>query len=502
MRRALRWDSSRDWSRPLKKLILAISDQQLVTGLAMLIGAFSQLNCGISFYHWQVATTLAWFASITHLATLPFLQEFLQRHNFLLCLRVMLMSGVAIMLSITLLRSGLPDAPAMCGTVANGSLAVSDWIKKDGMYTILSEIILLGTLITRLLRMFSRTSHLGIKAMRSARAKWQASIIWLCKMLQARSEWTAAAALWVPVVSLSALVSVQALLDFMRSRAWEVLWLLFSLVWGTIRLFAVRYGVQQDSDLLEESYWGFGQVIPVLLLLVPVLMFVESLSDLSSEKATDIPTRYENIQLLELRNGQHTQSTPSFQNELPVPLPAVSSNRPTPSASDSAYDRIIASCQCDFRSCPWYLDNQYFIISFIVGAAPVYLAFAASNLEQLNVYFVQYACSLLGGCCLCLSTIPLCGVLSTIERTRSKRRAFSIIRIIVDPGWAYRICRRVYYYTSPGLVVLSVIVAFKNWIFILRFPGIFVAFCTWIVFYMPPFLLSVFGAMYSLYWYV
>lgn len=225
-------------------------------------------------------------------------------------------------------------------------------------------------------------------------------------------------------------------------------------------------------------------------------------TDLSSEKATDIPTRYENIQLLELRNGQHTQSTPSFQNELPVPLPAVSSNRPTPSASDSAYDRIIASCQCDFRSCPWYLDNQYFIISFIVGAAPVYLAFAASNLEQLNVYFVQYACSLLGGCCLCLSTIPLCGVLSTIERTRSKRRAFSIIRIIVDPGWAYRICRRVYYYTSPGLVVLSVIVAFKNWIFILRFPGIFVAFCTWIVFYMPPFLLSVFGAMYSLYWYV
>lgn len=204
------------------QLILAISDQQLVTGLAMLIGAFSQLNCGISFYHWQVATTLAWFASITHLATLPFLQEFLQRHNFLLCLRVMLMSGVAIMLSITLLRSGLPDAPAMCGTVANGSLAVSDWIKKDGMYTILSEIILLGTLITRLLRMFSRTSHLGIKAMRFARAKWQASIIWLCKMLQARSEWTAAAALWVPVVSLSALVSVQALLDFMRSRAWEV----------------------------------------------------------------------------------------------------------------------------------------------------------------------------------------------------------------------------------------------------------------------------------------
>lgn len=204
------------------QLILAISDQQLVTGLAMLIGAFSQLNCGISFYHWQVATTLAWFASITHLATLPFLQEFLQRRKFLLCLRVMLMSGVAIMLAIALLRSGDPDTPAMCGTVANGSDAVNDWVSHDGMYTILSEIILLGTLITRLLRMFSHTSHVGMRLLRFVRAKWQASIIWLCRMLQARSRWTAAVILWVPVLSLSVLVSVQALLDFMRSRTWEV----------------------------------------------------------------------------------------------------------------------------------------------------------------------------------------------------------------------------------------------------------------------------------------
>ncbi|BCS17269.1 uncharacterized protein APUU_10097A [Aspergillus puulaauensis] len=260
------------------QLILAISDQQLVTGLAMLIGAFSQLNCGISFYHWQVATTLAWFASITHLATLPFLQEFLQRRKFLLCLRVMLMSGVAIMLSIALLRSGNPEIPAMCGTVANGSVAVSIWMSQNGVYTILSEVILLGTLVTRLLRMFSHTSHAGMRLMGFVRAKWQASIIGLCKRLQARSGLAAAVTLWVPVLSLSVLVSVQTLLDFMRSRTWEVLWLLFSLVWGTLRLFTVRYSMQRSRDMLEESYWGFGQVIPVLLLLVPGLVVVESLS--------------------------------------------------------------------------------------------------------------------------------------------------------------------------------------------------------------------------------
>lgn len=204
------------------------------------------------------------------------------------------MTGVAIMLAIALLRSGDPDTPAMCGTVANGPTSVGDWISRNGVYTILSEIILLGTLITRLLRMFSHTSHASMGALRFVRAKWQASIIWLCKMLQERGKWTAVFTLWVPVLSLSVLVSVQALLDFLRSRTWEVtagltfcipyadvekiLWLLFSLVWGTLRLFTVRYGSQRSSDMLEESYWGFGQVIPVLLLLVPVLMVVESLS--------------------------------------------------------------------------------------------------------------------------------------------------------------------------------------------------------------------------------
>lgn len=132
------------------------------------------------------------------------------------------MSGVAIMLAIALLRSGDRDAPAMCGTVANGSDPVVDWVYQDGVYTILSEIILLGTLVTRLLRMFSHTSHVGIRILRFVRAKWLASIVWLCKRLQARSKFTAAFTVWVPVLSLSVLVSVQALLDFLRSRTWEV----------------------------------------------------------------------------------------------------------------------------------------------------------------------------------------------------------------------------------------------------------------------------------------
>lgn len=63
----------------LYQVVLAMSDQQLVTGLSIMISAYSRLDCGISVYHWKLITTLAWFSSATHLATLLFLRQYMQK---------------------------------------------------------------------------------------------------------------------------------------------------------------------------------------------------------------------------------------------------------------------------------------------------------------------------------------------------------------------------------------------------------------------------------------
>jgi hypothetical protein len=54
-------------------VILAFSDQQLVTGLALLISIY--IKGDITVYTSQVATSLAWFSSTIHLATLVVLKE-------------------------------------------------------------------------------------------------------------------------------------------------------------------------------------------------------------------------------------------------------------------------------------------------------------------------------------------------------------------------------------------------------------------------------------------
>jgi hypothetical protein len=70
-----------EWSAAIQNSVLAYSDQALLTGIAILISAFAQLNRGISSYHWQLAVYLAWFSSLIHLATITLLRDFFRQHK-------------------------------------------------------------------------------------------------------------------------------------------------------------------------------------------------------------------------------------------------------------------------------------------------------------------------------------------------------------------------------------------------------------------------------------
>jgi hypothetical protein len=73
----------------------------------------------------------------------------------------------------------------------------------------------------------------------------------------------------------------------------KITWLSIALAWGTIRIFVTRQGVYMvdygysgngvlklvfltSADLQEQNIWGFGQVVALVLLLVPILSFLGS----------------------------------------------------------------------------------------------------------------------------------------------------------------------------------------------------------------------------------
>ncbi|XP_014551783.1 hypothetical protein COCVIDRAFT_20029 [Bipolaris victoriae FI3] len=63
----------------LTRFILALSDQQLATGFAVLIGAIANQS-SLTAYDFRIAFGLAWFSATTHLATLDALQDYFIAH--------------------------------------------------------------------------------------------------------------------------------------------------------------------------------------------------------------------------------------------------------------------------------------------------------------------------------------------------------------------------------------------------------------------------------------
>lgn len=87
----------------LRKAVLALSDQQIVTGIAILAAGFNGLRQGsISVYHFQIVVYLAWMSSSVHLSALTLLRPFLHRHRGMMWWRVAGMLVLLVMLLVAL----------------------------------------------------------------------------------------------------------------------------------------------------------------------------------------------------------------------------------------------------------------------------------------------------------------------------------------------------------------------------------------------------------------
>jgi hypothetical protein len=87
-------------------LILGFSDQQLLTGIAIMSIGYIKL-CSVSTYHFYVIETLAMFSCSAHLASVTSLRRYFQDHPTVARLRILFMLFFAILLSAALLMMGI-----------------------------------------------------------------------------------------------------------------------------------------------------------------------------------------------------------------------------------------------------------------------------------------------------------------------------------------------------------------------------------------------------------
>jgi hypothetical protein len=92
------------WKDAISKFLISLSDQQLVTGLAVLIAAISRPG-SISGYDFSVAVSLGWFSCTTHLATIYVHCVHFKRHRYLRDVRVACLVCLMGLLTYAFIRS-------------------------------------------------------------------------------------------------------------------------------------------------------------------------------------------------------------------------------------------------------------------------------------------------------------------------------------------------------------------------------------------------------------
>lgn len=116
-------EPSAKWSKAIEEAVLMFSDQQLVTGIGILVSGYSQIDCALSTYHWEIVVYLAWFSSLTHLTTLTALRALFRKSYTLAYWRVFFIGCTIVLLATALAPTGYVSRSTTVDYFANGTPA-------------------------------------------------------------------------------------------------------------------------------------------------------------------------------------------------------------------------------------------------------------------------------------------------------------------------------------------------------------------------------------------
>ncbi|KAI1074247.1 hypothetical protein F5B20DRAFT_564252 [Whalleya microplaca] len=292
------------WAECLYDVVLTLSDQQLVTGLAMLITGIPKLNDGsLTVYHLNIATDLAWFSSITHLLTLLVIRSFEDsvkpgapnrtapwKSSWSYRIPVLVRSALMVIMASLLLYccwiSGYSDwddvdeCPALCTVPYAKGGAPLRWVVVNFILILsgYSQALLMQSRSVRMWWMSKRHCLLGRKDLDPSH-----------QQSKNMAQHTPATATVKPLTRLYAVFIY--VWFFFASETYDILSAITWFILGGYWTFTDR---QAGHDLMdgielekETSLLGFGQLVPLILLLLPLLQFSESYASKFSTFGSD-----------------------------------------------------------------------------------------------------------------------------------------------------------------------------------------------------------------------
>lgn len=274
--------------------VLALSDQQLVTGPAMIIAALAQ-RCQISCYEFTIVNSLAFLASTTHLASLLVLREYFQLHKEVRNIRVvgMLVNLVLLMYTtVVAAAAGAVDNSARIQCVMDSFPPGMDYLNitvtilflliayTESISQLYIDPTSLDAWLQHILKVYCCRGERG-PIMDEMFEQWYEGEVNQSKYRpggNARRElfWKSATPLRKgDKMNLrhQLFLYLAVLFDFQEAFLSEIPTLLFSASYGVTQVIISRIN-KPDAEGSENTV-DFGQIVPLFLLSLPVMAAVE-----------------------------------------------------------------------------------------------------------------------------------------------------------------------------------------------------------------------------------
>ncbi|KAI0902053.1 hypothetical protein F4806DRAFT_445545 [Annulohypoxylon nitens] len=291
------------------KCVLLIADTQVITGLAILIGGYVSRS-DLAALHWKMIVYLVWFSCTTHLSTLVFLRRYLIEHPAERWWRLVSMSTLLLLCLVAMVPTGhfywdyLHSEMLYNPVNSSSDLAVpyfdaSPWDNATCYFNSNFDSVIPGGKNSMIISMLLMSLGFSTKLFKLHRR-----ILWLrtdsisqrvvgCILRSASffQKYFGISTLQDRIVSniiISAHMTVCIWVELYASMASDVYWLIVSVIWGTMKVLDLR--VILDYSKNQDNSWSFGQVLPVLLLALPLINLIELFlkSIFSEDKMTDL----------------------------------------------------------------------------------------------------------------------------------------------------------------------------------------------------------------------
>ena len=263
------------WRPVTERLVLLLSDYQLLFGVAILIAGFWK-HCSISVYHFSMVVDLAWYSS-THMISLSVLKCYLRERPTLRNWRVCIM---VLMLIMMLVAIGLASNPYWGASTSCPAQCLFDQPERNFKLTYPYMLALVLHYGTSIWRVFD-TSYLDRFLRQMPRARLhdiEKDLMLSGSTLSSGDvlERQISAVFFFPfrilgILSIRLYLAIAAMLGSLTiSLYYDILWFAFGLA-GILRNREIP-GSMTDGD---ENRLSFGQIVPILLLASIVLTFKE-----------------------------------------------------------------------------------------------------------------------------------------------------------------------------------------------------------------------------------